>query len=179
MLITTMFIQLSEFNFAHGQPTCKALYRGGFTIGVGDRYTRSLVPKGWVCTIGGTRLGLLQGWVYYRAGFTTGVGFLQRWVATGQYPMLWGGMSQVLELYFPAGVQLVGSRCDHCLLPLCLWVLCPPTHPSHHGVGGGGHLSGFGGNKFRTTLVYDVRGEVNEGGGKREMGGGGGGGGDC
>ena len=27
MLITTMFIQLSEFNFAHGQPTCKALYR--------------------------------------------------------------------------------------------------------------------------------------------------------
>ena len=26
MLITTMFIQLSEFNFAHGQPTCKALY---------------------------------------------------------------------------------------------------------------------------------------------------------
>ena len=22
----TMFIQLSEFNFAHGQPTCKALY---------------------------------------------------------------------------------------------------------------------------------------------------------
>ena len=29
MLITTMFIQLSEFNFAHGQPTCKALYMGG------------------------------------------------------------------------------------------------------------------------------------------------------
>ena len=25
MLITTMFIQLSEFNFAHGQPTCKEL----------------------------------------------------------------------------------------------------------------------------------------------------------
>ena len=25
--MNVMFIQLSEFNFAHGQPTCKALYR--------------------------------------------------------------------------------------------------------------------------------------------------------
>jgi hypothetical protein len=40
MLITAM--QLSEFNFAHGQPTCKALYTSGWEK---YRATMASMPK--------------------------------------------------------------------------------------------------------------------------------------
>ena len=47
-----MFIQLSEFNFAHGQPTCKALYladlRATDTVVSADVVCACTCMHGWV-----------------------------------------------------------------------------------------------------------------------------------
>lgn len=47
----------------------------------------------------------------------------------------------VIVLLFSSGVHFNRASCQHCHLPLCVWLLCSPSHPSLHGVGGGGHIS--------------------------------------